>query len=118
EAERGLGGPGGRGERGVRPCAAPDEGERDEAEDDERDREHRDVRARRAHTGIAPSPGRSGKTNRPRSTVTARKGSSLTSRLPSRSAHSTAGARCAAAAIATLVSAARQPSITPSPRSW
>src|SRR5256885_11140101 len=105
-------------EKRIRPVAAPYQRERDEPEDHERDREDRDLDSvRRRHAGIAPRPGRPEYTKRPAFTPTARYGSSVISRLPSRSAHSTAGARCAAAAIATLVSAARHPSITLSPPS-
>src|SRR5512132_2690336 len=103
----------------VRADARPQEREEDEAGHRETDGEERDLdlAGAGAHAGTAPRPARSEKTKRPRTTGTARNGSSTMRRLPSRSAHSTEGARCAAAAIATLVSAARQPSITFIPRS-
>src|SRR5437773_5345957 len=105
-------------EQRVRPLSAPHEREAYETKHHERDREDRDLDpVRRRHAGIAPRPGRPEYTKRPAFTPTARYGSSVISRLPSRSAHSTAGARCAAAAIATLVSAARHPSITLRPPS-
>src|SRR5205814_9935165 len=99
----------------IRTRPRPQEREDDEADDQECRGEEKDLDD--LHAFVTPRPGRSPNTNRPPTTGTARNGSSVMRRLPSRSAHSTAGARCAAAAIATLVSAARQPSITLRPSS-